>query len=309
MEGILNINKPPGLSSHAVVAAVRKIIPGVKAGHTGTLDPLATGVLPVCLGKATRISEYVIDLQKGYRAAVELGTITDTEDAAGKVLAEQPVPPLDQERLDEIFRSLTGTREQLPPVYSAVKYQGKPLYYWTRRGREVDRRARLITIYRIELLQYNQAGKPHLFFDVDCSRGTYIRTLAAEIGSLIGCGAYLFSLERRFVGPFLVTEACTLEQLRDAAGEGNLECFLQPMDRALQHLPALNIDDQAILALKQGKTLTADELCLDKRDVSSGDSLLRIYDSRGVFKALARWETTATADILRTVKYLATDEG
>ncbi|MEW5783871.1 MAG: tRNA pseudouridine(55) synthase TruB [Bacillota bacterium] len=309
MEGILNINKPPGLSSHAVVAAVRRLIPGEKAGHTGTLDPLAGGVLPVCLGKATRIAEYVIDLPKGYRAAVELGTTTDTEDAAGKVLAEQPVPLLNRASLEEIFRSLTGTREQLPPVYSAVKYRGKPLYYWTRRGRDVVRRARRITIYRLELLQYNQAGQPHLLFDVVCSRGTYIRTLAAEIGSRIGCGAYLFSLERRFVGPFSLAEACTLEQLRDAAGEGKLGRFLQPMDRPLQHLPALSIDDQAVLALKQGKTLTAAALGLEGSAVLPGDSLLRIYDSRGIFKALARWESTAAADILRTVKYLATDEG
>jgi len=306
VNGILILNKPTGPSSHAVIERVRRLIPGVKVGHTGTLDPAASGVLPVCLGKATRVASYLMDLPKGYRAGVELGIVTDTEDASGRVLAQSPVPPLDRAGIEKILQGLTGVREQIPPAYSAVKYRGKPLYYWTRRGVSTPaRRPRKIAIYRLALLEYNPAGKPHLVCAVECSRGTYIRTLAAEIGERIGCGAYLFSLVRTFVGPFTLDHASSPGSLEEAAQRGALENLILPMDRALLHLPGLHVDDHTLLALKHGRPVPVAQLELQPEILTSGGQPLRIYDRLGNFKALAKIEHTGNECNLKTVKYLA----
>jgi tRNA pseudouridine55 synthase len=310
VEGIIVVNKPSGISSHGIVARIRKLAPGVKVGHAGTLDPAATGVLPVCLGKATRISEYVMDHPKGYRAAVELGVTTDTEDAQGTVLEERAVPALNDEQIKKILHSLTGVQEQLPPVYSAVKYRGQPLYRWTRQGKTVPRSKRSVQIYRLELCKYDPAGGPHLFLEVECSRGTYIRTLAVEIGRRIGCGGHLWALERYFVGPFTLAFAATPEQLQSAKEQGELQRFLLPMDRALTHLPAITADPATITALRHGRRVTREQLTLAASAAPSGDGeLLRVYDYAGCFKALARWRDEGATAVLETVKYLATEEG
>lgn len=309
MDGILNLNKPYGLTSHACVDAVRKMVPGVKVGHAGTLDPAATGVLPICLGRATRIAEFLMDHTKGYRAGVQLGITTETDDAQGKILQELPVPELKWEDLQIILKGLTGFQEQVPPAYSAVKHRGRPLYYWTRRGEPVQGKSRTIMIYKLELLEYNLSGGPHFTLEVECSRGTYIRTLAAEIGRRVGCGAHLWSLVRSFVGCFSVENASTLEQLKAAALQGDLKHYLIPMDRALQHLPALILDPAEASHLKHGRGIPRDQLvCLDQNPETDG-TLLRIYSPRSRFLALARWETAGDMVALKTVKFLAPDEG
>lgn len=302
MDGILNIDKEAGLTSHQVVAGVRKILPGLKVGHAGTLDPAATGVLPVCLGKATRIAEYLMEHSKGYLAGVTLGVTTDTEDAEGEVLTRSPVPVLQRADLEKLFQSLTGILEQVPPAYSAVKHKGKPLYYWARRGEEVLLPARRVFIYNLELLEYSAAGNPHLLFKVECSRGTYIRTLAAEIGRRIGCGAHLMTLRRLFVGPFAVEQAHKLEEIdtRDRC-----ESFLIPMDRALQQYPAASVTPEAVRALEQGRFVRIDQVELWPREAAAGDRPMRVYDWEGEFVALAGWLLADDSLKLKTVKFLA----
>jgi tRNA pseudouridine55 synthase len=309
VEGIIVVNKPFGVSSHGVVAGIRKLIPGVKVGHAGTLDPAATGVLPVCLGKATRVSEYLMDHPKGYRAAVELGVTTDTEDAQGAVLEERKVPALSREEIKQVLQTLTGVQEQLPPAYSAVKYRGRPLYQWTRQGKTVPRRKRAVQIYRLELCEFHPTGRPHLVMEVECSKGTYIRTLAVEIGRRIGCGAHLWALERYFVGPFNLALSVTPEQLRLAKEQGELHRFLLPMDRALEHLPAITVEQAVITALSQGRRVDRERLNLSEPDFSADGELFRVYDSKGSFKALARWRGEGSTAVVETAKYLATEEG
>ena len=302
MNGIIVINKAKGVTSHQVVQSVRRMFTGVKAGHSGTLDPMATGVLPVCLGKATRIVEYIIELPKTYRAEVVLGLTTDTEDAAGQITGQSVVPNLDREMIEKILCDFTGTIEQLPPYYSAVKYQGKALYHWTRQGREVPRQVRSVQIYKINLIDYNQEQKPHLIFEVQCSRGTYVRTLAVDIGKAIGCGAHLSALSREAVGPLLLDNSLSLEESWQLVEAGRTEEVLLPMDIALKHLPGLKLDDKQVMALKNGQLVDFDQYEL-LEDIS-GKTPLRIYDSGHQFKALACLIDAGDALRLKTLKFL-----
>ena len=187
MNGLLIVNNASGPTSHRVVQEIRALFPKVKVGHAGTLDPAATGVLPICLGKATRIVEYLMDLPKEYRAELELGATTETGDAQGKITGRFPVPVIAKEAVEQLFLSLTGEQQQVPPPYSAIKYQGKPMYYWTRRGVEVKLKPRKIQIYRLELVEWRYPG-PHLVFETKCSRGP-ISTPGGEIGRRLGTGA------------------------------------------------------------------------------------------------------------------------
>jgi len=303
VDGIIVINKPYGATSHQVVQSVRRLFQGIKAGHSGTLDPAATGVLPVCLGKATRIAEYIIEHPKTYRAAVTLGITTDTEDAAGRKTGQFAVPGIDQVQIEQILSGFIGNIEQLPPLYSAVKYRGKPLYHWTRSGKDVPRRVRLADIYSIELLEFNDDREAQIIFDVQCSKGTYIRTLAADIGRAVGCGAHLFSLTRLAVGPFKLEKSLTLEKVAELARSNCYEEFLLPMDTALVHFPKLKLEDKHIKALKNGQTV-----CLDHLGLSGQfrvNDKIRIYDTRNNFKAIACWEQSATGNRLKTSKYLS----
>jgi tRNA pseudouridine55 synthase len=277
-------------------------------GHAGTLDPAATGVLPVCLGRATRVAEFLMDHAKGYQAGIQLGVSTDTEDAQGKIIQELPVPELTLQELQMILQGLAGAQEQVPPAYSAVKHRGRPLYYWTRRGETVEGKARTVTIYKLELQRFNPSGRPHLTLVIECSRGTYIRTLAAEIGRRIGCGAHLWSLLRCFVGCFTLEDATTLEELQAASLQGDLTRFIIPMDRALMHLPSLILDKVEALHLKHGRAVSVVQPPNHEQDLEGGKPL-RIYNQDGQFLALAMWETVGEEKLLKTVKYLATDEG
>jgi len=306
MDGIINLNKPAGLSSHGAVAAVRRLFPGVRAGHGGTLDPAATGVLPIGLGRATRGLEYLVEQRKGYRAAIELGVITSTGDAEGEVLCRQPVPPFEREKIEAVLQALVGLQQQRTPPYSAAKHRGRPLYEYARRGESVPVKMRTVEIYRLELLAYSYDRVPQLLCEMECSRGTYVRELAQEIGRRLGCGAHLHRLERFFVGPFHIDSAASLDELEEAAAAGRLGEMVLPMDRALLHFDALTIPGSAVEDLRMGRSVPWSRL--EEAGLQSPPHrtpLLRIYDPGGNFKALARLCGVKRKLALKTVKFLA----
>ncbi len=303
MDGIIVINKPAGVTSSRAVQITRKLFPGSKAGHTGTLDPLATGVLPVCLGRATRLAEYIVGLPKIYRAEVVLGKVSDTGDAEGQIREETAVPNLDHRQIEELLLTFKGKIEQLPPRYSAIKYQGKPLYHWTRQGKEVPLKNRPVTIYDLKLVKYNHQCEPHLIFDVACSKGTYIRTLAADIGQVIGCGAYLSALIRSAVGPYRLDDALNLDQAAEMIKLGRGGEIVMRMDTAVMHLPKICLKDKLIEALKNGLVIKFDDQELLKNVYI--ETPIRIYDQQGNFKALALKIEANDRMGLKTIKFLA----
>ena len=212
MDGILNINKPQEMTSFSVVACVKRICGERHAGHAGTLDPLATGVLPICLGQATRVIEFLFDETKTYRAQVELGITTDTYDSTGKVLRTADPSGVSREMIEKALVKFRGSILQTPPMYSAVKHQGKPLYKLARSGIEVERKSRPTQIHSLEIIDWQP---PVVTLDIVCGKGTYIRSLAFDLGEALGCGANMKSLIRLRVGPFNIEDALTLPQLED----------------------------------------------------------------------------------------------
>lgn len=247
MDGILNVDKPAGLTSHDVVNRVRRLMGLRRVGHAGTLDPLATGVLLVCTGRATRLVEYVTALPKSYRAVIELGKETSTYDGEGEVIATKIVA-VSRPELEQALSQFQGTIDQLPPLYSAIKQGGQPLYKLARRGIEVSRQPRPVTIYTLQILGWQS---PRVDLLVNCSAGTYIRSLAHDVGQLLGCGGYLAALRRVAVGPFLADQAVALESLTaEIIGD-----YLQSPGRAVSHLPHLLVDDDLVGQLVQGRPI------------------------------------------------------
>ncbi len=235
MDGVLNINKCKGMTSHDVVDEVRKIFNTRRVGHAGTLDPDAKGVLLVCIGRATKISQFLMSADKEYTGALTLGITTDTQDASGKPIKVTPVPALSRARLEETFRKFVGEQEQIPPMVSAIRYHGRKLYELAREGKEVKREPRRIEIFKLEILEYKT---PEVRFRVTCSKGTYIRTLCADIGEDLGCGAHQSELTRSRSGSFLIEKAISLDDLRDIP---HPEEVTIPMDEAISSFPAIKI--------------------------------------------------------------------
>ncbi len=302
ISGVLVINKSAGITSHQEVQRLRRLLPGVKAGHTGTLDPMATGVLPVCLGKATRLVEHIIEQPKCYRAAITFGAITDTGDADGQVLAISQVPSLDKSMLEKTVNSFSGVQEQLPPLYSAVKYKGKPMYRWTREGSTVPRKSRLVEIYKIEIVSLSVKREPQLVLDISCSKGTYIRTLAVDLGQAIGCGAHLAALQRLAVGPYELKDALTTDEFARLVDNNNFRQQILPLDSALQHLPRIELDVLQAEHLRQGREILLSEADSLKEIVSV--PIIRIYDQEKQFRALARITCDDSGCRLKTLKFL-----
>lgn len=242
LNGILNINKPRGLTSFAVVAAVKRSCGERHAGHAGTLDPIATGVLPVCLGNSTRVVEYLMDTAKTYRTQIGLGRTTDTYDAEGVTLKTADASPVTRSQIEGVITCFRGEIQQVPPVYSALKQHGKPLYRYAREGTIVTPVSRTITIYTLDLLDWQP---PVITLRISCSKGTYIRSLANDIGVKLGCGAYMMELVREKYGPFDIKDAVSLSQVDDACRTGTLESILYPVDAVLTNMPSivLNADD------------------------------------------------------------------
>ncbi|MDW7739488.1 MAG: tRNA pseudouridine(55) synthase TruB [Bacillota bacterium] len=304
MNGLIIVNKHQNVTSHDIVNIIRRLIPAVKIGHTGTLDPMATGVLPICIGKATRLAEYITELPKKYRAGITLGVATDTDDATGITTAHSEVPGLIKELVEEVMHSFEGTILQKVPAYSAIKYKGKPLYHWVRKGSEIPRKLRNIDIYSIKLIRYDPDFAPHLLIEVECSKGTYIRTLAFDLGEKIGCPAHLSLLERLSVGLFTIEESLTIDEIHKLADESKLTEAILPMDRAVAHFPKLELNNKQVLELSQGKVIEWDK-DLPNFSIVEGSKPIRVYDEAGQFRALVRLKNDEYRQFIKTLKYLS----
>jgi len=253
MDGILNISKPKDRTSFSIVVMVKRLSGEQRVGHAGTLDPAATGVLPVCLGQGTRVVEFLVDTTKVYRAEIELGVATDTYDASGKVIQMTDYSGISQCQLESALTSYCGLIEQTPPMYSAVKYKGKPLYQLARAGIAVERKSRPTKIHKLELIDW----QPPIFtIEVVCGKGTYIRSLAHDLGQTMGCGANLKSLVRLRCGPFDIKDAISLPQLEDAFDYGYWRRFVYPIDTVLSHWPAIVVGDTDGQAIRNGRPLS-----------------------------------------------------
>ena len=249
MDGVLVVNKEVGWTSHDVVAKVRQLLGGTKVGHAGTLDPAATGLLPLLIGKGTRIAEYLTAWDKEYRAVLRLGETTDTQDATGTVLDHQETDQVTPVAIHEAVQSFRGSIEQVPPMYSAVKVAGVPLYKSARAGQTIDRKARPVVIHELEVLVIHGCD---VALRVICSKGTYIRTLCADIGAALGVGAHLLSLERSRVGPLTLDRALTIDDLVTHQAVGRLGDDLLSLDQVLQELPALVVDEKTAERVRHG---------------------------------------------------------
>ncbi|MBQ2865255.1 MAG: tRNA pseudouridine(55) synthase TruB [Clostridia bacterium] len=280
--GILVFDKPRDFTSHDAVAKLRGILRQRKIGHAGTLDPMATGVLVVLLGNATRASDYAAAQTKEYIAGLRLGTVTDTQDITGKVLEERPCD-VTPKQLEQTLRAFTGDISQLPPMYSAVSVGGVRLYKLARKGEEIERQARDIEIQDIELL--SSEGLEHSL-NVTCSKGTYIRTLCHDIGASLGCGGCMSSLRRTAVGNFRLTQALSFEQVERLRDEGRLDEYILPTDSVFAHLPAVTLNGQGFARAINGAFISADQLAEGK--LPDTDELCRVYSPEGEFMMLGR---------------------
>ncbi len=278
MDGILNINKATGMTSHDVVAKIRKILKQKRVGHAGTLDPAASGVLPICVGQGTRVAEYLSESGKAYQAEIVFGVVTDTYDSEGTVIRTASTANLTLPQIEETLQHFLGPQMQLPPRYSAIKLSGQPAYKLARAGEEVSLAPRPIIISRLEVVAWHP---PHLTLSIECSKGTYIRSLAYDLGERLGCGAYLGALIRTRSGPFSLSESIAIEQLAVATVAGTADMYLHPIDRALQQHPALHLDAATAQRVLHGNTFIAPAL---------GDNLARLYDNAGHFLAIAEWD-------------------
>ncbi len=268
LDGVLLFDKPLHLSSNTALQKVRRLFQAEKAGHTGTLDPLATGLLPICFGEATKFSNVLLDAGKTYRAWIRLGQSTTTGDAEGEIISECAVD-LGREQVLAALQRLTGEIDQLPPMHSALKHQGKPLYEYIRKGETVEREPRRVTIYELTL-EYFAGSEARI--TVHCSKGTYVRTLAEDIGKLLGCGAHLQGLRRLATGPFALENAYTWEQLENMSVEQRDACLL-PLDCMLQVFPRLDINEAQVHRLAQGQRLGL--------DAGLPDGKIRLYGPQG----------------------------
>ncbi len=238
VQGIINVCKPPGMTSHDVVDAVRRLCGTRRVGHTGTLDPLAAGVLVVCVGRATRLAELLADADKAYRAEATFGIQTDTLDAEGQVVARADASQLTEARVRQALGALVGDRQQAPPMFSAARHRGRRLYELARQGREVTREPRAVTVHSLELVRFTPGEHATATFDVTCSKGTYVRVLCAELGELLGCGACLSFLLRTRAGAQRLVDSWSLDEL---AEPGALARAVQTPAAAVGHLPAVDL--------------------------------------------------------------------
>ncbi len=254
VNGILLLDKSTGLSSNAALQEVKRLFNARKAGHTGSLDPLASGMLPICLGEATKVSAFLLDADKRYRVRCRLGVRTTTADAEGEIIEERPVDGIDAASIAAVLPRFTGQIEQIPPMYSALKHQGQRLYHLARQGIEVDRPPRTLFIHELRLLGLENG---ECTLDVHCSKGTYVRTLAEDIGAALGCGAHVSALRRTGLGPYQENLMLTLDRLiaLGADGYAGLDAALLPIETALMHWPEINLSADAAFFLAQGQAV------------------------------------------------------
>jgi tRNA pseudouridine55 synthase len=293
LDGIIILDKAQGSTSNKVLQIVKRLFAADKAGHTGSLDPLATGVLPICFGEATKVSQYLLDSDKSYIARIKLGVATTTSDAEGDVVSTHAVPALGEDELKQLLATFVGEIQQSPSIYSALKQNGVPLYKLARAGKEIIPKLRTITIYSIKLLEWQS---PELVLDVSCSKGTYIRTLAEDIGKALGCGGHITQLRRSKAGPFTLAEAHTLEQLQAISERGfeAMDQLLVKADQAIDWMPALELDAQQTRKLQQGQAVVLAPLATDE--------LVRVY-SAGKFIGIASIGQDGILKVVRLMQY------
>nr|WP_203594750.1 tRNA pseudouridine(55) synthase TruB [Wenzhouxiangella limi] len=269
VSGILLLDKPVGLSSNAALGRAKHALGMRKAGHTGTLDPLASGLLVLCFGEATKVAGYLLDGDKTYRAEVRLGVTTETDDAEGAVVESRPVPVLDEEAVERALAGFRGAIEQVPPMYSALKRDGERLYQLARRGETVERPARAVTVHDLVLLSRKD---DRIELRVRCSKGTYIRSLARDLGEQLGCGAHLSALRRTHSEPFDIADAVDLEALL-AMDSADARARLKPPDQALLQLPAIELDPDQAARVLNGQRLAG--------LATAAEGLVRLYAPQG----------------------------
>ena len=289
VNGLLILDKPAGMTSNGALQRVKRLFTAAKAGHTGSLDPLATGVLPLCFGEATKFSQFLLDADKGYLSTIVLGIATDTADADGQVIARKKATAVDADAVRHAMTSLTGAIEQVPPMYSALKVAGQPLYKRARAGEEVERSARPVHIHHFDLLDYTPGEAAEISTAVLCSKGTYIRALAEDLGTALSLPAHVKTLRRTQAGPFGLANAVTLEQLTavmESGSEDSLDALLLPMDASLDHLPNVVLSEAATFYMRKGQTVV----------VPNGprSGMVRIIDVEGVFLGVGKVQEEGT---------------
>ena len=270
--GILLLDKPRGLTSNAALGRAKWLMGLRKAGHTGALDPMATGLLPLCFGEATKVSGFLLDADKGYRAEILLGQTTDSGDADGEVTATAAVPELDRAMLETVLDRFRGPIDQIPPMYSALKHNGKRLHELARAGVEVKREPRRVTIHRLDLVELDS---PRMTLEVECSKGTYIRSLAMDLGEQLGCGAHLTGLRRFCSGPFSLDQAITLEVL-EAMSPDQRRAALLPPDAALLEFPEVRLDDGQAGDIRHGRKVALMQDPVEAVRMYAGDGFLGV---------------------------------
>ncbi len=276
ISGVVLLDKPLGLSSNQAMQRVKHLYQAEKAGHTGSLDPLATGLLPICLGEATKFANFLLDADKSYLATVKLGITTTSADAEGEIIAQKPVN-VTLQQVESVLHQFIGDIEQTPPIYSALKVDGKPLYAYARAGQEVEIKSRYVSIHQIHLEHFEA---DELVFTVTCSKGTYIRTLAQDIGAKLGCGAHLKGLRRLTSGTFDLQDALPLEVLSELSLE-ELDAKLLPIDIKIQHLPKLTLNAEQTDIIQHGQAIKPNQEIIF-------NEFIRLYDMSGEFIGLAQ---------------------
>jgi tRNA pseudouridine55 synthase len=303
IDGVLVIKKEAGRTSHDIVAKVRHLLNGVKVGHAGTLDPAATGVLPLLIGRGTRIAEYLVEWDKEYRAVLRLGETTDTQDATGIVLARNTTDSVTQETIHEVIDRFQGPIEQVPPMYSAVKVAGVPLYKSARAGKTIERDARTIVIHSLEVEAIQ--GRD-VVLRIVCSKGTYVRTLCADIGEALGVGGHMLALERRRVGPLKIDYALTIDEIVTRHALGRLGDDVMSLDRALDQLAIAVVDEQTADRVRHGASVPAAKI-LRWVGVADAERDSRrpvcIHDNRGCLLAIGQ-RSGNPGDALKVKKVL-----
>lgn len=257
INGIILLDKALGLSSNAALQQVKRLLNAKKAGHTGSLDPLATGILPLCFGEATKFSQYLLDADKSYLVTAKLGEKTSTADAEGEIIATRPVPEDVARLIPAILQQFLGTIEQLPPMYSALKHQGQPLYKLARKGIEVERKTRSIKIHRLEVIEFKNN---YLTLAVACSKGTYIRTLVEDIGEALHCGAHVTALRRTSIANFSETDVITFAALEAKLADNEIQNYLLPIETCVNYLPKIILTASSTFYFKQGQAIMAPQL-------------------------------------------------
>jgi tRNA pseudouridine55 synthase len=309
MDGILNINKPAGKTSYAIVAMVKRLTGEKHVGHAGTLDPAATGVLPVCLGQATRLVEYLMDSTKTYAAEIELGVTTDSFDMDGTITQRCDSSAINLEQINNALHAFRGVITQIPPMYSAVKHQGKPLYELAREGIEVERKSRSAKIFSLDIKNWHN---PLLTIEVTCGKGTYIRSLANDLGQALGCGAVLKSLLRARCGVFEVNDAVTPDQLEQACKDGYWESMLYPMDSILSLWETAIVSEEKAKAIRNGVLVSLYE----GSEGNPPKDFCRAYTGDGNLLGILRfnnekkmWQPEKVFNQLDTIKCMCSNNG